>query len=158
MGDDKMSGLRTWAGAKSSSVPVDPATKLQPGDKPGTLRHPFRTIDRDEYLRQVQGSGIFKRAETAPIEDVRLADLHSPQKTVNAQRLDEHIANPALIPVGTRGAGHGGLTDLPTFVRVQGKVIAHDGNHRATANYLRGQKSIKARVVDLDKAGWSTED
>lgn len=158
MGDDKASALRTWAGAKSASAPDDPATKLRPGDKPGTLRHPFRTLEREDYLRQIRGAGIFKRAETAPVEDVTLAGLHSPQRTINAERLNAHLANPALVPSGTRGAGHGGIVDMATVVRVNGVDVLHDGNHRATANYLRGQKSIKARVVDLDKAGWPTED
>lgn len=151
MGDDAEK-LRTWAGAKGASSPGDSASRLRPGDKPGTLRHPFRVIDRQEYLGQIRGAGVFRRAETAPVEDVPLAGLHSPQRTVNAQRLDEHLANPGLIPEGTRGAGHGGLTDLPTVVRVGGKMIVHDGNHRASSAFLRGQKSIKARVVDLDEA------
>lgn len=154
MGD--ANALRTWAGAKSSSALEDPATKLRPGDKPGTLRHPFRTIDREEYLRQIQGSGVFKRSETAPIEDVKLAGLHSPQRTINAERLSAHLADPALVPSGARGAGHGGIIDLPTVVRLGGRDTLHDGNHRASAAFLRGQKSIKARVVDLDKAGWTT--
>lgn len=154
MDESDAAKLRTWAGAKSSASPDDPATRLRPGDRPGTLRHPFRVIDRGEYLGMIKGAGIFKRAEDAPIEDVPLAKLHGVQKTVNAQRLDEHVSNPGLVPKGTRGAGHGGLTDLPTVVRVNGVDAIHDGHTRASAAFLRGQKSIKARVVDLDKAGW----
>jgi hypothetical protein len=152
MGDEQEK-LRAWAGAKSSSDIADPTTRLRPGEKPGTLRHPFRVIDRADYLAQIKGAGIFKRAETAPIEDVQLARLHGVQKTVNAQRLEEHVANPGLTPKGTRGE-HGGKVDMPTVVRVNGVDAIHDGHHRASSAFLRGQKSMKARVVDLDKEGW----
>jgi hypothetical protein len=148
---DEQAKLRMWAGSKASGEKPDPATRLRPGDKPGTLRHPFRLVDRQEYLAQIKGAGVFRRAETAPVEDVPLAGLRSPQRTVNAQRLDEHLADPGLIPNGARGAGHGGPIDVPLIVRLGGVDHLHDGNHRATASFLRGQKSMKARVVDLDK-------
>jgi len=150
--------LRTWARATVQNYRPDPTLTLSPGDKPGIVRHPFKLADRNEYLRQIRGSGIFKRAEEAAIQDVKLSELYGLQRHVNAERLQAHYDNPGLIPMGTRAPGHGGLVDVPTIVRVGGRLFAHDGHHRATAAHLRGQPSIRARVVDLDAAGWKVPD
>lgn len=151
----KVASLRAWAAHTVNAPPPDPTLRLNAGDKPGVVRHPFRLADREAYLRQVRGSGVFKRAEDAQIQEVALAELWGLQRHVNVERLQAHYDNPTLIPAGTRAAGHGGLVDVPTVVRVGGKLYAHDGHHRATAAHLRGQPSIRARIVDLDAAGWT---
>lgn len=134
----------------------DPTLRLAAGDRPGIVRHPFKLASREDYLRQVRGAGIFKRAEEAKIQDVPLKEIWGLQRHVNVERLQAHYDNPSLIPLGTRSSGHGGLTDMPTFTKVGGKLYVHDGHHRAAAAHLKGAQSIRARVVDLDASGWSS--
>lgn len=153
--DSKASALQTWAAQRVNGTTPQASLRLPSGDKPGVLRHPFKLADRTQYLQQIKGSGVFKRAEDAKIEDVPLSDLWGVQRHVNAERLQSHLESPDLVPAGARGPGHGGLIDIPTVVRIGGKSVIHDGHHRATAAHLRGQPSIRARVVDLDAAGWS---
>jgi len=152
--DENATKLRAWAAKTSPGAARDPATALRPGNKPGTFRHPFAVVDRTAYLQQIKGAGIFKRADDAPVEDVPLAHLRAVQRTVGADRLAQHVDYPGLIPKGERGEKHGGPVDLPVVVRTGGMDIIHDGTHRSTAAFLRGQPTVRARVVDLDKEGW----
>jgi hypothetical protein len=124
---------------------------LEPGERPGTARVPFPVVDREAYLKAVRGKGIADRVEKAPIKRVPLRSLKAIQKTVNAERLAEHVADPNLIPEDARKHGSGMLTSKPVIVKLAGELHLHDGHHRATAALLRGEDSIKARVVDLDE-------
>lgn len=123
--------------------------KLEPSGKPGSSRVPFEVVDRDEYKAMIKGKGIFKRAENVEPTEVSLKGLKTPQKTVNDERVT-HYYDGASIPQGTRAPGHGGLIDCPVFVLKNGVHTIHDGNTRSTAAVLRGEKTIKARVVVLD--------
>lgn len=123
---------------------------LLQGERDGTVRHPFRIADRDEYLGRVKGKGLIKRVDEAPVETVDLEELNGIQRSVNSERLAQHLENESLIPEGQRSAHAGMLIDLPVVVKVGGQKYLHDGHHRATAAWVRGERAIGARFVDLD--------
>lgn len=123
---------------------------LLKGERDGTVRHPMRVIDRDEYLSKIKGKGIVKRVEDAPIKTVDLDSLVGIQRTVNAERLSQHLEDEELIPEGQRSPNAGMLIDTPVVVKLGGEHFLHDGHHRATAAWVRGERAIGARVVDLD--------
>lgn len=149
--DEPQGGLRAWAEARSTPEAVRTAG-LEPGARPGTVAVPFPQVLHEDYKAIVRGKGIPKRVEKAPTERVPLAQLTAIQKTVNVERLENHLADPHLIARGARKIGSGMKTDRPVVVRAGGKAYLHDGHHRATAAMLRGETDIKARVVDLDKS------
>ncbi len=139
--------LQAWA-----SEP-DPSTRLQemePGESTGTVQHPFSTIDRESYLASVRGSGIARRSQFAPIALVNLSDLVAIQGSVNTERVSQHLSDPRMVQPGTRAPGHGMLVDRPLVVRKNGMLFVHDGTHRLTAAWCRGQETAKVRFVDLD--------
>lgn len=142
--------LRAWAVSRS-----DPSAArtvgLEPGRLPGTAVVPFPKVEHEEYRKMIRGAGIPKRVETAPVEDVPLASLTSAQRTVNLERLEQHLEDPRLARRGSRAPSTGMLRDKPVVVRIGGRSYIHDGNHRSTAALLRGERTIRARVVDLDE-------
>jgi len=139
---------KQWAGAGSD--PESRLTSLLPGEVDGTVRHPFKVVDRQQYLQMIKPFGsIAARTHGAPIALVNLSDVASIQNTVNRERLVAHLRDPYMNE-GKRGSGHGGLIDRPVVVRLQGQLYLHDGNHRLTAAHLRGQTTAKVRLVDLD--------
>jgi len=123
---------------------------LLKGERDGTVRHPFRLIGHDDYMTKIKGRGIPKRVEDAPIDTVDLDALTGIQKSVNVARLSQHLEDENLIPDGQRSTGAGMLVDLPVVVKFGGRHYLHDGHHRATAAWVRGERAIGARVVDLD--------
>jgi hypothetical protein len=143
-------GIRDWA-AMDGASPEERMSTLLPGDVDGTVRHPFRSVPREEYLATIAEAGsIAKLTHDAPIALINLSDIVGIQSTVNRERLVEHMSNPAFYPQGTRGAGHGGLVDRPIVVRKGGLLFLHDGHTRLTAASLRGQTTAKVRLIDLD--------
>lgn len=123
---------------------------LLKGERDGTVRHPFAVTDRDAYLAKIKGKGIVKRVEDAPIETIDLDSLRGIQRTVNVERLSQHLEDENLIPNGQRSPHAGMLTDLPVVVKSGGQHYLHDGHHRATAAWVRGERAIGARLVNLD--------
>lgn len=152
MGSIFASALRSWAGKEKD--PNDEARRrvdaMTPGLREGTLRVPFRTVDREAYLSQVRGKGIAARTHKAPAVKVPIAELTGIQRSVNRERIQQHLENPGLIPKGTQGSGHGGLIDLPIVVRKGGVMHVHDGHHRTCVAIARGDDHVTARVIDLD--------
>jgi hypothetical protein len=147
-----MNALKRWA--VTFADPEERASArmkaLPPGLAEGTYVVPFKRGSRSEYLAKIKGAGVYKRADKLEPTPVKLSELTAIQRTVNAERLKQHLDNPGLIPRGKRAAGHGGVIDAPLVIRKDGQMWLHDGNHRATAAMLRGEDSINARVVDLD--------
>lgn len=152
-GVDGRSGLLDWAHAsETADKRADWRLKsLLKGERDGTVRHPFPVTDREAYLAKIRGAGIVKKVESAPVKSVPLAELHGIQRTVNAERLSQHLEDEDLIGEGQRSAHAGMLIDLPVVVKIDGKNYLHDGHHRATAAWVRGERAVGARVVDLDK-------
>ncbi len=145
----KAATVQDWA--KEDLTPAERARRLPPGEKPGTSKVPFPVTDREAYLKAVHEQGsVSAKTHGAPIALVNLKDLHAIQHTVNDERLVQHLEDPHKVPPGTKGSGHGGLVDKPVVVRIGGQLTIHDGHHRLTAASLRGQKTAKVRLVDLD--------
>lgn len=142
---------RAWAQRPMKSPNEARLTQLEPGDKLGTSRVPFQLADRKGYLEMTRAIGsIANLTHVGPIALVNLQDLWAIQTTVNDERLVQHLDNPYLVEPGKRAQGHGGLIDRPIVVRKDGVLYIHDGHHRLTAASLRGQKTAKVRLVDLD--------
>jgi hypothetical protein len=150
MSDGKPYSLKDFAVRMKESPLITKMRLLAPGPIPGSLQHPFPVKLREDYLELVRGKGIFKRAENVQPSKVPLAGLTAIQRSVNMERLAQHLEDPRLVEEGTRAAGHGGKVDLPVITKIGGKMYVHDGTHRCCGAYLRGQKEILARVVDLD--------
>jgi hypothetical protein len=147
--------MRDWAmQPEAQEIPVDDyrskIAEMEPGDHLGTVRHPFRTIDREAYLAAIRGAGVAKRTQSAPIAKIRLSDVVAIQGSVNAERLGHHLDEPRLYQQGARAPGHGMVVDLPVIVKKNGMYFVHDGHHRLTARHLRGLDTAKVRLVDLD--------
>jgi hypothetical protein len=142
--------LKEWASARKESPLETKIRAMPPGERPGSVLHPFPVAVRAEYLAKIRGKGIFKRAEGVEPQKVSLAGLTAIQKSVNVEKLAQHVENPNLVGKGTRAPGHGGVVDHPVVVKVGGKSYVHDGHHRCCAAHVRGQGSVLARVVDLD--------
>lgn len=142
-----MPGFRLWVDPEKQSLGVV-RLKLESSGSAGSSKVPFQVADKDAYKAMIRGKGIFKRAEMAPIEDVDLGKIKAIQRTVNDERVSQHFEG-RLYPEGTRAPGHGGLIDYPVIVKNGDDYFCHDGHHRCTAAKLHGDKSIRARVVDI---------
>lgn len=140
-------GLRDWAKVDD----VERGVAQLPPVRAGAFQVPLEGTDRAAYLKAIKGAGVYKRAETAPVEHVPIKDLRAIQRSVNEERVHQYVKDPKTTPTGKRAPGHGGLVDLPLVVRVNGEMCLHDGHHRVTAAKLRGKTHVRARVVDLDK-------
>ncbi len=108
----------------------------------------------DQMIAAIQGAGIPKRLDKIRPTSVPLDSLSAFQGTVNAERVAQYAHDPGMVPKGKRAVHTGQLVDTPVIVKLGGHNVVHDGNHRVAAAKLRGESSIKARVVDLDKEGW----
>lgn len=146
--------LMTWARAHAAGLPSDRAgvraRTLENGAHEGTAKHPFPVADREQYLQMVRPTGIAALSHKATIGRIRLDGIKGIQGSVNRERLNQHLANPNLIPEGTRAPGHGMLIDLPVIVKLGNEYYVHDGHHRLTAAHLRGEQDARVRLVDLD--------
>jgi hypothetical protein len=143
--------LKTWATSRTNPLLGRLAT-LTPGARVGTLEVPLPKVAHEDYKALIKGAGIPGRVEDAPTQKVAIAGLTAIQNTVNAERLEGYLENPHLTPVGARGVHTGMKKDLPVIVKKAGKSFIHDGHHRIVAAALRGEKAIKARVVNLEGA------
>jgi hypothetical protein len=123
--------------------------KLEPSDKPGRVKVPFPVSpEKSPYDKVIGHKSLQKRIADAPVKDVPVSKIHSNgQKSVRVDQVEHYIGDPDATP-----HSHGGKhpVDHPIIVKVGGKSYAYDGHHRVTAATLRGEKSIKARFVDLD--------
>lgn len=141
--------LLAWA-SQGTTPTEERLRELEPGDRFGTAKHPFRMVERDAYLSEIRGAGVARRSVTAPIALVKLTDLVAIQGTINPERVGHHLEDPRLYQPGARAPGHGLLVDRPVVVRKGGVLYIHDGHHRLTAAHLRGATTAKVRFVDLD--------
>lgn len=141
--------LRAWA-AQEFAPPESRLDMLPPDGADGSVKHPFRTIERESYLASIKGSGIARRSQTAPIALVNMSDLIAIQGTVNRERVGHHLDDPYLYAPGAKSQNSGMLVDRPVVVRKNGMLLIHDGHHRLTAHHLRGIATAKVRFIDLD--------
>lgn len=111
---------------------------------------PFSFADKSTYKSEFSNKQINKAINApAPIETVKLTELHSIQHSVAPARVKQYIVNPALVPSGARSDKHHGLVDYPIVIEFRGVKYIHDGHHRLTALWLRGKSTAQVRFVKL---------
>jgi hypothetical protein len=111
---------------------------------------PWPYVDRKEVHSSHSNEQINARIADAPVEDVPLDSLHAIQHSVKPARVEQYVRDPAMKPPGELHDKARTPTDHPVVIKQGGKNILWDGHHRSTASYLRGDKTIRARVVDFD--------
>ena len=82
--------------------------------------------------------------KNAPIEDVPMSSVKTWQG---------YIRKDTLRDIASGSSSYQPSTDTPHGLRIGSQVILMDGNHRAAVAYLRGDKTIKIRVVDYKSKG-----
>jgi hypothetical protein len=112
---------------------------------------PFPFVDRKVIHDAHTNEEINAAIAAAPVVDVPLRGLYSIQHSVKPDRVDQYIKDPGMRPPGDVHDTARTPTDHPIIVQQGGKKYIWDGNHRSTASYLRGEKTIKARLVDFDE-------
>jgi hypothetical protein len=103
-----------------------------------------------ESSRAYGGKVSREQALEAPVEDVPLDRLLGVQRGVDRQKLRGYIEHGGDAPQG-KESDSGYPRDLPIVVRTGGELYVHDGHHRLTAHALLGDKTAKARVVDINR-------
>ncbi len=94
----------------------------------------------DEHILSVDtGRKDLKSTE----ENVPLNTLHGLEATVNSKKVEGYIKQKGV---------ENKLTKMPTVVRHNGTDYLIDGNHRAVAAMLKGERNIKARVVHFSNS------
>lgn len=112
---------------------------------------PFPFVDRKVIHDKHSNEEINRRISASPVEDVELRALHSIQHSVKPGRVDQYLKDPGMQAPGALHDAAKTPVDYPVVIKQGGKLILWDGNHRSTASYLRGDKTIRARVVDFDE-------
>ena len=111
---------------------------------------PFPFRDRSYYKGIYSNKDINHRIELAPIVEIPLKDLTSAQHSVKERLVSFYIDCPDA-KTGSVHPKSGTPTDVPVIMQKDGIRTLYDGNHRTTAAWCRGDKSVHARFVDLDQ-------
>lgn len=144
--------MGSWAHRKLSAATAEKLLAQAPESPTGHgVAVPFPFENRAAYKAKHTNKEINARIETAPIEDVRLDEIHAIQHSVKPNRVAEYIHHDGGRQLGEKHPAAGTPVDQPIVIVSGGKKYLHDGHHRATAAALRGEKTVKARVVDFDQ-------
>ena len=151
---DSTSSMGKWAGGDASERRALSRLKALPRVRHGVaLPPPLVPGGKDEYHAACAKAGfpghLAPEIKNAPVVDVVIGPYRSVQHSVNPDRCAQYIHKPDLQPPGAVGV-HGGPIDQPIIVKAGGVPYVHDGNHRIAAAVLRGERTFKARYVDLD--------
>lgn len=96
--------------------------------------------DEDEMAAK---RGAFTAAEGATeVEDVPHNEMTTGQQCINPEKVQSILDEPI---------DETDDANLPVIHRWNGYNILFDGNHRVTADVLRGEPTSKCRVLDLDR-------
>jgi hypothetical protein len=148
-------GLSEWSGRRGPDV-RQAMIRLEslPQARHGVRPPPPLVVDQKDRYHQAcaragNGGHLSPEIKRAPIEVVQLDGVHTIQGSVNPTRVLQYLRDPELTPRDAVGP-HGGPVGYPIVVRAGGIRWLHDGHHRVVANLLRGERSIRARYLDLD--------
>lgn len=111
----------------------------------GRVRHPFPVVDREQYKAPHSDDAVKAAIAKAPEKEVPIAALSSAQHSVWPSRVAQYVDDPKL----SQQAGLG----VPVVVKNKGWSTIWDGNHRITAAWALGKRTIRAKVADLDVLG-----
>jgi hypothetical protein len=145
-------GLASWAHARHPGR-SEAKEKIERAPLSSTAHGkvvPFPYADKEEYKKDFSNSEINQAIDSAPKRSIPIAGLHAIQHSVKADRVQEYIDHPNIVPEGQRHPVHRGVVDVPIIIQYKGKRYIHDGHHRTTGEMLLGKKDILARFVDLD--------
>lgn len=141
--------LAAWADAKDPAA--DRARKAALELPPSATGHgvacPFPHADKAAYKGGRTNSEINAAIARASLKEVPLDGLRAIQHSVKAAAVLKYLDDPstpsrqrtAFVPV-----------DHPIVVQSGGERFIHDGHHRLTAHFLRGDERAKVRFVDFD--------
>lgn len=87
--------------------------------------------------------GAITHPKDLPKAKVPLNSLRAIQNRVNSDDIERHVADPSK--------------KRPVIVKFRGNHYIGDGHDRLTARWLRGKKSAKVRLFDLDNADTSPQ-
>jgi hypothetical protein len=148
----KLAPLERWARSKDGSIAAATAKlDAMPLSETGKgVAVPFPHADKEAIKSHFSNEQIAQAIARAPTKRVALKGLRSLQHSVRPERVAEYIAHPDVVDEGARHHEHGGPIDVPIIMQFRGQRFAWDGNHRSVAAYLTGEKTIDARLVDLD--------
>lgn len=146
--------LASWSKASSSTTSALHRLESLPPVKHGvTPPSPLVVGDKDRYHEACVRAGypghLAPEIKDAPIQSVPLTGVRTIQRSVNPERVLQYLRDPSTKPVARNG--HNGPVDVPIVVQAGGVRWLHDGHHRCAAAILRGEPSVRARFVDLDK-------
>lgn len=110
---------------------------------------PFPFADRKAYEDRHSTDEINAAIKAAPVERVKLSDLHAIQHSVKPERVEQYIDDPGLKPPADLHPRAGTPVDHPVVVVAGGKSYLHDGHHRCTARWCEGHDDVEARVARL---------
>lgn len=99
-------------------------------------------VGGDEEEMQKKRDAFNSAEGEATVEDVRHDEMTTGQQCINPEKVQNLLDK----PIDTSDD-----TNLPVIHRWNSYNILFDGNHRVTADVLRGEPSSKCRVLDLDK-------
>ena len=111
---------------------------------------PFRAGNRASYLAAIRGRGVGALSHTAPIAVVDLSALYATQRHVNEGRFVDYLTSGDL-PPSDRAVRGGARVDLPIVVCLDGCLFIHDGHHRLTRAWARGDEEAPVIFVDLSR-------
>lgn len=81
----------------------------------------------------------YEKKKNAPIENVPIESI---------RKWQDYIRPETLKAIAFGDPNYSSSSDLPRRVRINGNVIVMDGNHRTAVAYMRGDKSVKMRVIE----------
>ncbi len=142
-------GLGKWVERKDPKIEraMDRIASLPDAAKRGRVDVPFPWADDAGRKAAFTNQQVKAAIEAAPIESVPLAKLRSAQRSVDPLQVAAYVLHPGDKP---RRAPSGVPVDVPIAVLYEGRLVLIDGNHRSTARWALGHKTVRARVADLD--------
>jgi hypothetical protein len=142
---------RDWAAKKVSMQQAQRKLALMPKSETGRgAAVPFPFADRKVIHEAHSNEEINSAIKKAPVVDIPLQGLRAIQHSVKPHRVDQYLRDPGLRPPGDLHNKARTPVDHPIIIQQGGKRYIWDGHHRTTASKLRGDKSVKARLVDFD--------
>jgi phage-related protein (TIGR01555 family) len=113
----------------------------------GWQSSPLKSAGKVKGLRRAADDAYAAMDVYGAWQEVDAHDLHTTQKTVSAEKVQEYLDNPSK----EADVAPGRTGNRLLVAQYKGAMVIIDGNHRAAAAAIRGEK-IKAFVVNMDQA------